>query len=430
MYTAMIAGLAAGAAQLGFERAATMNSSVASTVLRQWVVSIGVLMAAIACAKAALRFGPVLVQGPAQSWLLSSPVDRRGLLGGRFAIVLSSGAVAGALLALLAMIAGGGTAPLVPGALAVGAALGCAAASATVAVQANVRIRPVQAALNLALGLCLASIVAVLVLRPATPPAAAQLMTDRGVVAAGVAVFVAAVLTWFAQARLAKLCRAKLSVGANIAQAASVATTFLEPTILWGALLAEHARRVGRVRSAPLRGTRIAALARADFVRVRRTWSGLAVWAGLLPLPYLAEAIVTPVALPAVHVITAFLAADRLAGGLRIISRSPALRRMLGGSDRQLTLAHLVLPATGAVVWCAATAPALPNAALLVCVLSAIGAVLVIYRMATRPPIEYATPTLELGFGTGGVPIWLSIQLSRGPALLLALAWAQTALAG
>ncbi|WP_424186848.1 DUF6297 family protein [Actinokineospora sp. G85] len=420
-YVAMVVGLAAGAAQVGFEKAAPAAGTLVS---RQWGVALGVVLVAAACAKVALVLGPVVVRGPAQTWLVSTPIDRRALLSGRFVVVLGVGCASGTLIALTAVVAGGGERGAVLGALLVGAVLGVSLAAATVLAQASAaRVRRAQGGLNAVLGLCAAAVVAIPVARLDAFPT----LPVGGVAAA---VVVAGVVVWFARAGLARLSRARLAVGVDVAEAATVATTFLEPTILWGVLLVQRARRMGRVRSVRLRGSRFTALVAADLVRVRRTWSGPAVWAGSLPVPYLAEATASPTALPAVHLITAFLAADRLAGGLRIICRTPALRRLLGGSDRELTLAHLVVPAVGAVVWCTATAPALPNMAALVCALSAVGSVLVIHRMAARPPIEYTNPVLELGFGTGGMPIWLSLQLSRGPSLLLVLAWGQVAVAG
>ena len=41
------------------------------------------------------------------------------------------------------------------------------------------------------------------------------------------------------------------------------------------------------------------------------------------------------------------LAVDRLTGGLRSVSRSPGLRRALGGSDTLLRGIHVVVPAIG-----------------------------------------------------------------------------------
>lgn len=46
------------------------------------------------------------------------------------------------------------------------------------------------------------------------------------------------------------------------------------------------------------------------------------------------------------------------------------------------------------------------------------------YRIATRPPLDYSSPAYDVGL-FGPVPPGLILQLIRGPALLLALAWLQ-----
>ncbi len=57
------------------------------------------------------------------------------------------------------------------------------------------------------------------------------------------------------------------------------------------------------------------------------------------------------------HLVGAYLAADRLTGGLRTVCRSPGLRRALGGNETTVRLAHLVVPALGTALWWLATAP-------------------------------------------------------------------------
>lgn len=123
---------------------------------------------------------------------------------------------------------------------------------------------------------------------------------------------------------------------------------------------------------------------------------------------------------PAVHLIAAFVATDRLAAGLKAVCRSAAIRRMLGVPDGVLRLAHLVVPAVGAVVWCAVTTPFTPHVWWLNGVVSAVGAVAVVYRVATRPPLDYGVAAIDFGV-LGPVPIGLVVQLSRGPALLYGL---------
>lgn len=56
--------------------------------------------------------------------------------------------------------------------------------------------------------------------------------------------------------------------------------------------------------------------------------------------------------------------------------------------------------------------------------ISFVGAVMTSYRIATRPPLDYSSPAYDVGL-FGPVPPGLILQLIRGPALLLALAWLQ-----
>jgi hypothetical protein len=157
-----------------------------------------------------------------------------------------------------------------------------------------------------------------------------------------------------------------------------------------------------------------------DLLRIRRAPNAVLVWAGLLPLPALVALGGEVEWVPAVHLIAAFLATDRLAAGLKAVCRSAAIRRAMGVPDRMLRLAHLVIPVTGAVVWCAVTAPFTPHVEWLNAVVSAVGAVAVVYRIATRPPLDYGVAAIDFGV-LGPVPLGLVMQLSRGPLLLYLL---------
>lgn len=155
--------------------------------------------------------------------------------------------------------------------------------------------------------------------------------------------------------------------------------------------------------------------------RLRRYPATIAVWVALLPVPFFAAVSLPPIAVGPVQLLFAYAAADRFAGGLRTISGSPALRRSLGGTDGELKAIHLTLPAVGAVVWCALTSFALPLAPSVTTVISAAGAVVVVYAMATRKPMDYGGGAIfDTGFGV--VPVNLIRQLVRGPAILVGLA--------
>ncbi|MFD0854427.1 DUF6297 family protein, partial [Actinomadura adrarensis] len=96
------------------------------------------------------------------------------------------------------------------------------------------------------------------------------------------------------------------------------------------------------------------------------------------------------------------------------------------GSDRLLTLAHLVVPATGAVLWTSITAALVPGISVLAAAISAAGGLLVTYRMATRPPMDYGGSLVDFGV-LGLIPVSLISQPARGPALLAVLCLVQMA---
>jgi hypothetical protein len=228
----------------------------------------------------------------------------------------------------------------------------------------------------------------------------------------GVAWAVAIGLAVVAGVSVRRLRRSDLAAGGALAGVARVSVSWFDLALL-GAILAERrARALGRVKSARLRGPRYAALVWTESSRLRG--------------PRLA-ALGEPAFAPTAHVVAAFLATDRLAAGLRFVCRSPAMRRMLGLPDRTLRLAHLVFPAAGAVLWCAVTTAFTPDVSVLNGIVSAVGAVAVVYRIATRPPVDHGAAIVDFGV-FGPTPLGLIVQLSRGPALLSVLAVVQSAL--
>ncbi|GAB3494830.1 hypothetical protein GCM10027521_43570 [Amycolatopsis cihanbeyliensis] len=430
LYVAMFAGLVTGAAQAGLEQSGRFLPLIRPEIvpLVRWVAVIAIVLLLITMVKLLLTFGPVLVRSPVQAWLLTSPIDRRSLLLRVYLLLLCMGTAGGVAIGVVAVIAAQlPAAGSVPWLMCTGFA-GTAAVSITVLVQQRPKaIRRTQLLLSGALIGCAGAVVLVLLLAPGTRPSASvPLGADATWWALASTLTICVVTVWVAGRALGRLTRAALASGRDIAEATAVATTFLEPTILWSLLLLRRMRGIGRVRSATLSGRRVTALIRADIARLRRNRAAVALWLCLLPVPYLATAVLPAMLVPAVHLVAAFLVTTRLANGLRVVFGSAALRRAIGGRDRVLLLAHLVVPAAGTLLWGLATSPAIPSMRILATAISIVGAVLVTYRIATRPPIEYVSPMLDMGFG--GVPIGLIIQLSRGPALLILLCWAQMSL--
>ena len=380
-------------------------------------MALAVAVAALAAfGQALLALGPIWAGSAAQTWILASPVDRRSALLPTFARTLLFAGVAGAL------VAGALTAIYPPwlvnlpwnmiSGFELGLALVCLTADAQRRAQTVRRTQLVFAVL-LGVAVVLGGVVALRLDVPGVPVPMDRLPFVL------VAPLVGAVV--FGYRALSGLHRGSLSASAELVQAAAVSSTWLDLSLISSALAVRRARRIGRVRSVRLRGSRAVAFVLADIARLRRYPATIAVWVALLPVPFFAAVSLPPIAVGPVQLLAAYAASDRLAGGLRTISGSAALRRALGGTDASLKIIHLVLPAVGAIVWCAITAAALPLVPTTTTVISAAGAVIVVYAMATRPPMNYGGGGgLDSPFGS--MPVNMIRQLVRGPAILVGLA--------
>ncbi|WP_191297362.1 DUF6297 family protein [Lentzea cavernae] len=388
----------------------TPHAGGAWTALWLSVLGAAVLM------KVVLAAGPVFAGPDRMFWVLSSPAPRAALLRPRFLVLLAVGAAVGACWpAVVSGIVGAVVPPLV--AVGIGSGCGVAVVAGAVALQ-RVRVAP-QGWLS---GLAGLAVVALLV-----PPGWFGPQVDGGPGAVGAAWVLAIGLAVLAAASLRHLRRSDLAAGGALAGVARVSVSWFDLALL-GAVVAERrARTLGRVKSVRLRGSRLVVLAWTDALRLRRTPNAALVWAALLPAPALVSLSWEGAVVPAVHLVAAFLATDRLAAGLKFVCRSPAMRRALGLPDRQLRLAHLVFPAAGAVVWCGVTAAFTPHVSVLNALISAVGAVAVTYRIATRPPIDYGAAIIDFGV-LGPTPLGLIAQFSRGPVLLAVLAVVQMSL--
>lgn len=397
---------------------------------RYWIV-VAVALVGAGLAWHGLRVvGPLLVTPATQTWAVSSPVDRRALLRPRFwALILGAGAGVG-LLGLAAAIAGGaGGATEVAWSAGTGAAGGAAVAALGVIAQAA-RGTPSWARLlghglvgtgvAIALGViashaCRPSVALCAGLNPSQP--SIPLTVGAGLLTLPVAI-AAAVLGARA---LARIDRAALTGGVEFAYASTAAVLLVDPSMLTSLVESRRWRSVGRVRSRPLgRGqsaprwpamARVRVLVRAELRRRMRDRSALAVWAASL-LGLYAVAVALPSIEASAHLILAYLAANRLASGLRVLGRSPGLRRSLGGRDGELKLAHLVVPGIAGIIWYLAALPAVRTFGWIDVLLMA-GIILAVYRAATRPPIRHGGPVAETPFGL--IPVDLLRQLFRGP---------------
>jgi hypothetical protein len=211
---------------------------------------------------------------------------------------------------------------------------------------------------------------------------------------------------------------AALSAGAQLAAATVTATVGMDPSVLSGILEVRHWRRVSRVSSRPFRYGRLGrtwVLLQAEFRRQLRRPAVLGSWAALAVAQY-AVALLVPSVAGVAHLILIYFTTNRLAAGLRTLSRSPGLRRALGGDELRVRLTHLVIPTLGTALWWLATWPASGTAHAPVDLIVIAGVSAASYRSATRPPLSYGGVVMETPFGL--FPVEMVMQMARGPDLL------------
>ncbi|GMA88563.1 hypothetical protein GCM10025868_38130 [Angustibacter aerolatus] len=244
----------------------TRSTGAAHPALAVALAVAGLLAAAASGARALALLGPV-VRDPADvTWLLASPVDRRGMLVPSAALLLGVVTAAGAAVGALA----GVLAHAVLAWTVAGAAAGLAVTAGAIVLQSRRAahvVGPVADVLTLvAVGLLVSALLGVdLRDHGAT--------RGTGTAAAAATVLAAVVLLALVPRRLSRLRRSDLVAGAGLALGLRATVTaldgsFLAETLRTRRLLQRGAR--GPARAIPLRGKGLGALIAADAVRVLR----------------------------------------------------------------------------------------------------------------------------------------------------------------
>ena len=399
--------------------------------------------AAVALVGAGLRglaaAGPVSAQPASVSWILAGPVDRAGVLAPRFWLSAVGASAVGAAAGALLPVPTEPALALVLTAAVTGAAVAAAAfAAAAVAQQPHGGSARSGAPRRVGTGLLVVAAMGGLVVAvaglaghplPALPAGPVLL------VVAAAAVVVAAVGGWRARAGLGGLDRGTLASGGALVIGVATTVTWMDTSLLRGVADERRWRDRATVHSRRLRGSGPGALLRADLRRFGRQPDRVVGFAAIAVVPYVVAAVADPIWVAVAQVLAGALAVGRLTAGLRTVSDQPGLRRMLRVDDRTLHVLHTALPAAGAVLWMAVTAPALVAAgdpalagtpaagdpALGAAVAAAVGALAAAVRAATRPPLNYGSVVVpDVGFGAA--PVGLISQVLRGADVAVLLA--------
>lgn len=388
------------------------SANPATLSVRSWLTVAVLVGLAGAFARGLAALGPLFATPAGQSWALATPVSRRGWLWPWLVTLLGLSAVAGAVVG-----AGAGAFARVSQlnwAITAGAVFGPTIAALGVVAQSPAAPRwvPWQGQGLLASGIAgCGAIVAASAAGNDLPEPTFSLAAVTG--ASCAMCFGAVVLALRA---LPRIDRVALTGGAQLASAIGGAVTLLDPALLADVVAVRRWRSVGSVRSRTWwPGARWWILLQAEFRRVTRRPSTVLTWAALALVPYVV-ALVWPVAVDPLRIFAGYLAVDRLAGGLRYVCRSAALRRALGGGDGELRVAHLVVPSLGLAFWWAATAPVGGWSNPVLTAVLAVGVLAAVYRGAGRRPISYAGMAVDTPFGL--LPLDLIRQVLRGPDVL------------
>jgi hypothetical protein len=395
----------------------TAGGPVGLATTREWLVLALLVLLGILVWRGLRALGPLITTPAVQTWCLSTPIDRSQWLRTSLIGVLIGAGIAGGLIG--AVGAWLGLNASVWWAALIGAGAGVAVGALSVVAQARQggrerRGRISDIALILATVLVTAAVVTRVTHITVGPPAI------PGWALAAVAVVVAVFAVRQALRSLGQVNRAALIGGAQLAGAAASAVIMLDPSLFAGLVEARRWRLVGRVHSRRwIPGGRLFVLLQADIVRQWRRKSGIVAWAALILAPY-AVGVFAPAWVGSTRIIAGYLAAERLAAGLRVVARSASLRRQLGGSNGDLKLIHMAVPTLGLILWWLATlgAGAPPSSPLLAALL-VIGSAGAVYRTSTRKPMEYDTGTANTPLGP--IPTTLLRRLLAGPDLVAIL---------
>lgn len=369
-------------------------------------------------------FGPIAASRATASVLLTAPISRRGVLGRRFGVLMAGmtaiGVVLGVLAAAVAGTAGWQTY--------LAAAITGATAAAFMAAGCVV-LQPLPRGRWLSVGLAAAGgvvLVAAALSRGGVigiPRLPAILPAVAGVL---LVLSVAAVMP--AAIGLNRLRRIDLVAGAELVTAAKAGVSFMDLSLLGGVLTQRRTNRLGSVPFRALPAGRFGALVAADlrrFTRFRGAWA-LAVC--LLAVPYAASLLLPATAVGPAATLCAAAVATAAATGLRTVTRSASLSRMLGGSKASLRQPHLVVPSAAVCGWTALAIPAIGGTQVAVWLLTMAGAVAFAVVQAPAPRPDYTSAVTDMGFGVVQPQvIW---SLARGFLLLAVVGALQVAASG
>lgn len=422
LFCVVMVGAMAGNVVLRLRRLADETCAGSCSEVRSaapWLVALAVALLALGMAR---LLGPVFSPPAANSWVLTSPVDRGALLRPGWMRTVALTVVGAALLLLAPAVLGGlawsdAVGYLVAGSTAALACVGVAALSQVREGAASRRLTwLVTLALWAVLGLAATEELGRL---PEVPPGTVAVVA---VVLAVVAVLTAR----RAAVVLGSVSRRVLGQTEHLSPSLSGALSSVDLGLMYDVLLARRWGRGAHVRSRRGGPVGWSALAHRDLLRARRAPQPYVLLAGLVLVPYAAAEADAGRAVVLATTLAGLLGGPALCSGLRVVVRTEGLARMMPFKRQTLLLAHLVVPGTALMLFALATTPTLVRVVddggavnlAIACGLSSVAATL---RWITGKPPNYAAPMVSTP--AGGAPTGVIFSVLRGFDV-----WAITAL--
>ncbi|MGW5359557.1 DUF6297 family protein [Actinopolymorpha pittospori] len=374
-----------------------------------------------------VALGPVVSSRAGASFMLSAPVDRRGLLLRPAFALLAGGLVLGAAVVTgLVLLTSPHPTAVGAGAVA-GAALGVLTVAGAILAQRTSTARK-------AMGICCdVLIVAALAVVPlflfgVAVPTTAWAEPLHLLVAAVVVAVGAVAATSTAVAKLGRMPRREVVAGGDLLSGLSGAAASMDTSMVSDMLVARRFRLKGAAHTRRGHGSGLVGVAWREAQRALRSPQRLALAVVLLVVPYAVDRVGVSAAAPLVAAIVGYLAVRPLSGGLHAVSRSAGLRRMFPDDDLPLRTAFSAPLLVGAAVWSLAVVPAIegtagligpatgvPPFAAWVALAGTIAAGVI--RSARRRPVSYEGQLVSTP--AGALPAGFVAQIFRGPDFVL-----------
>lgn len=336
--------------------ACTSTGCLETRALLPWLVALTGVLAVLVAAR---MFGPLFVPPAVASWLLPTWADRAALLRPRLLWITLVAFVVGAVAALGASALDGfpvgAMVLLTLSAGLAGIAVLCLAVRSQTRGDAGAKLLTWTLALILWLGLLVLALGRGRVTAPPSGSLAWQLAVAVAIL--GVALLLVRVVRGLGRVR-----RVHLLAGGSLAPSLSGALAGLDLALAYDVLLARRWLNHAPVRSRRGGPSGARALVWLDLVRITRSPQTVALLAGSVLVPYVAETADIGDAVLLVASLTGFVGGLGLCSALRVVGRTPGLARMLPFPDPRTRAATLVVPVTSMAAFGLVTAPALHGA--------------------------------------------------------------------